>query len=87
MAKDLQQKWQFINCGGVLDAQHIRMMAPPVSEAAYYNYKNFHSIVLSALVGPNYMNFGLFMSEKPVDFRMEEYWKVQHFITNRNLES
>lgn len=37
-----------------MDGKHIRIVPPPHSGATYYNYKNFYSIVLMALVGPNY---------------------------------
>lgn len=40
------------NCGGALDGKHIRIS--PHSGAQYYNYKNFYSIVLMALVNSNY---------------------------------
>lgn len=38
-----------------MDGKHIRIVPLPDSGAMYYNnYKNFYSIVLLALVGPNY---------------------------------
>lgn len=43
-----------INCGGALDGKHIRIERPALSGAQYYNYKNFYSIVLMALVNSNY---------------------------------
>lgn len=54
IAKEFENKWQFINCGGAMDGKHIRIVPLPGSGAMYYNYKNFYSIVLMALVGPNY---------------------------------
>ncbi|KAL6419640.1 hypothetical protein ACFW04_011303 [Cataglyphis niger] len=41
IAEEFEEKWNFINCGGALDAQ-------------YYNYKHYYSIVLMALVKTNY---------------------------------
>lgn len=37
-----------------MDGKHIRIIPLPHSGATYYNYKQFYSIVLLALVGPNY---------------------------------
>lgn len=54
MAKDFQDRWQFVNCGGSMDGKHIRIVPPPKSGSTYYNYKNFNSIVLMALVNSNY---------------------------------
>ncbi|CAH2001490.1 unnamed protein product [Acanthoscelides obtectus] len=54
VASDFKNQWQFINCGGALDGKHIRIVPPPHSGAQYYNYKNFYSIVLLALVNANY---------------------------------
>ncbi|XP_031341136.1 uncharacterized protein LOC116169243 [Photinus pyralis] len=54
IATSFKNKWQFINCGGALDGKHIRIVPPPHSGAQYYNYKNFYSIVLLALVNANH---------------------------------
>ncbi|CAH2003188.1 unnamed protein product [Acanthoscelides obtectus] len=54
IARGFENKWQFINCGGALDGKHIRIVPPPHSGAQYYNYKNFYSIVLMALVNSKY---------------------------------
>ncbi|XP_050307342.1 uncharacterized protein LOC126747932 [Anthonomus grandis grandis] len=54
IAKDFENKWHFINCGGALDGKHIRITSPAGSGALYYNYKHFYSIVLMALVNANY---------------------------------
>ena len=37
-----------------MDGKHIRIVPPPDSGAFYYNYKNYYSIVLMALVDSNY---------------------------------
>lgn len=54
IAKEFEEKWNFINCGGALDDKHIRIVQPRNTGAQYYNYKHFYSIVLMALVNPNY---------------------------------
>lgn len=54
IAKGFQDRWHFVNCGGALDGKHIRIVPPANSGAKYYNYKNFYSMVLLALVNSNY---------------------------------
>ncbi|CAH2005460.1 unnamed protein product [Acanthoscelides obtectus] len=53
-AQGFKYRCQMINCGGALDGKHIRTERPALSGAQYYNYKNFYSIVLMALVNSNY---------------------------------
>jgi hypothetical protein len=43
-----------INCGGCIDGKHIHITQPAKSGALYYNYKNFYSVVLMAVVNHNY---------------------------------
>lgn len=48
------QNIQFPNCGGAIDGKHIRITCPADTGALYYNYKNFYSVVLMAIVNANY---------------------------------
>lgn len=54
IGKGFEDRWQFVNCGGAIDGKHIRIVPPPNSGAYFYNYKNYYSIVLMALVNWNY---------------------------------
>lgn len=48
------KRWKFPNCVGSIDGKHIRITAPSHSGSLHYNYKQFFSIVLQGVVGPDY---------------------------------
>lgn len=54
VAKNIENRWNFPNCGGSLDGKHIRIVKPDNSGSYFYNYKDYHSIVLMALVNADY---------------------------------
>ena len=43
-------RWQFPQCAGAIDGSHIPILAPTLNSKDYVNRKNFHSIVLQAVV-------------------------------------
>lgn len=49
-----ETEWNFLNCLGGLYRKHICMECPKNGGSAYYNYKNFHSIVLLAVCDAKY---------------------------------
>lgn len=50
VAYDFGERWNFHHCIGAIDGKHVRINPPLSSGSAYYNYKDFYSIVLFAIV-------------------------------------
>ena len=54
IAQQFSAKWNFPNCIGAIDGKHVRVVCPKNSGSLYFNYKNYLSIVLLALVDTDY---------------------------------
>ena len=48
------QRWQFPQCAGAIDGTHIKIIAPKDNPLDYWNRKQYHSIVMQALVDHQY---------------------------------
>lgn len=54
IVQEFWNKWKFPNCVGCIDGKHLRIKNPRHSGSLYRNYKQFFSIVLQAVAGPDY---------------------------------
>ena len=54
MATEFEDLWNFPNVLGAIDGKHVAIECPKFGGSAYYNYKNFNSIVLMGICDPGY---------------------------------
>ena len=53
-ADGYNRRWHFPHCCGSINGKHIIIICPDNSGSRYFNYKDFYSIVMLALVDHNY---------------------------------
>lgn len=53
-ANGFLEKWKFPNCVGSIDGKHVTIKCPQRSGSMYFSYLKKFSIVLLAIVGPDY---------------------------------
>ncbi|XP_049880387.1 uncharacterized protein LOC126376874 [Pectinophora gossypiella] len=54
IAENFDNSANFPNCIGALDGKYIRIWSPKHGGSLFYNYKNYHSVLLLALVDAKY---------------------------------
>lgn len=54
VSREFFSKWNFPHCIGAMDGKHVGIKCPANSGSNFYNYKNFFSIVLFAIVDADY---------------------------------
>jgi hypothetical protein len=54
IAEGFNRKWNFPHCIGAVDGKHVRIVAPMNSGSLFFNYKDFFSIILLAVVNADY---------------------------------
>jgi hypothetical protein len=54
IAEEYQSIWNFPQCLGAIDGQHVRIICPTHSGTMYFSYKSYYSIVLQRVADASY---------------------------------
>ena len=54
IAEEFEEEWNFPHCLRAIDGKHICIDCPQNSGSTFFNYKNYHSVVLMACVDAKY---------------------------------
>jgi hypothetical protein len=52
--EEFYKRWNFPNCFGCTDGKNIHLKCPTNAGSMYYNYKQYHSIVLQGIAVANH---------------------------------
>lgn len=56
---EFKKKWNFPNVVGAIDGKHVRIKSPANSTSVFFNYKDFFSVILMAVVDASYKFIGI----------------------------
>lgn len=87
ISEGFQKYSQYSNCLGAIDGKHVRIRKPRMSGSLFYNYKNFFSIVLLAIVDANYklIYIDVCTFEKDLDITIFEKTPFYKKLENNEL--
>lgn len=55
ISEEFMIKKYFPNCLGAIDGKHVRIHKPACAGSLFYNYKQYHAIILLAIVDANFV--------------------------------
>ncbi|CAH1988985.1 unnamed protein product [Acanthoscelides obtectus] len=84
VSEQYQELWNFPNCLGAMDGNHVALQTPINSGSEYYNYKSHYSIVLFGLVDANY-NF--IFADAGCQGRISDGGMFKHSTLYKRLQS
>lgn len=53
-ADKFYKRWNYPNCVGAIDGKHVRIKCPSNSGSAFFNYKDYFSVLMLAVVDADY---------------------------------
>lgn len=84
-ASDFERNANFLHCLGAVDRKHIRIVCPIRSGFMFFNYKEYHSLVLMAVADSKYrfiyVNVGRFGKDFDPSIFKQSYL-LQSILTN-----
>lgn len=80
VADGFEEKANFPHCIGAVDGKHIRIVSPINSGSMYFNYKDYHSVVLMGIADSNYRFVFVHIGSYGKDcdssiFKQTDFWK------------
>lgn len=84
VSEGFRKSWNFPHALGAVDGKHIAIKKPPGSGSFFFNYKKFFSIVLMAVVDPNYE---FIVADVGVNGRVSDGGVISHTDFGRMMDN